>query len=78
MSVCTPDLGLTEKTYTTPQESQPLERVVTVKGAWKLSGTYSDPVFGTDVQCAPQGGKTVLTVTCRHGHPVEFILIPSI
>ena len=78
MSVCTPDLGLTEKTYTTPQESQPLERVLTVKGAWKLSGTYSDPVFGTDVQCAPQGGKTVLTVTCRHGHPVEFILIPSI
>lgn len=26
MSVCTPDLGLTEKTYTTRQESRPIEK----------------------------------------------------
>lgn len=36
MSVCTPDLGLTEKTYTTRQESRPIEKEVLLDGAWSL------------------------------------------
>ncbi len=74
MSVCTPDLGLTEKTYTTPQESQPLVREVLLEGHWSLEQPYTDSVFGTDVQASSKGDHTLLYVTCRHGHPIEFSL----
>ena len=72
MSICTPDLGLDEKTYTTPQESQVVERTVRLQGKWKLSVPYSDAVFGTGLECLTDGNDTVLTARCRHGHPVEF------
>lgn len=75
MSVCTPDLGLTDKSYSTPQESQPLMRELILEGAWALSGEYSDPVFETDATVNTEEGRTRLLVTCRHGHPVEFTLI---
>lgn len=78
VSICTPDLGLTEKTYTTPQESRPLTRKVWLKGFWELSVPYADELFGTGVSLSRQGASTVITVTCRHGHPVEFRLKPSI
>ena len=78
VSVCTPDLGLSEKTYTTPQESQPLVRTIRLRGAWMLATPYEDPVFGTAVSLSHEGDSTFLTVTCRHGHPVEFRLNPSI
>lgn len=72
ISVCTPDLGLKQKTYTTPQPSQPLQRIVRLKGAWDLASPYEDSVFGTAVQLSREGDSTVIRVTCRHGHPVEF------
>ena len=78
MSICTPDLGLDEKTYTTPQESQVVERTVRLQGKWKLSVPYSDAVFGTGLECLTDGNDTVLTARCRHGHPVEFTLIAEI
>lgn len=74
MSVCTPDLGITEKTYTTPQESQPLMRTLVISGRWTLGQPYVDDVFGTDVHVSSKGENTILNVTCRHGHPVEFSL----
>ena len=69
MSVCTPDLGITEKGYTTRQESQPLLKEVRLDGAWEL--TAENPA----VECAPSDAGTLLKVTCRHGQPVEFHLI---
>ena len=69
MSVCTPDLGITEKGYTTRQESQPLLKEVRLDGAWEL--TAENPA----VECAPSDAGTQLKVTCRHGQPVEFHLI---
>ena len=68
MSVCTPDLGLTEKTYTTRQESQPIDKEVRLDGAWELVS----PVPGVELSQA--GAESVLKVTGRHGQPVEFRL----
>ena len=69
MSVCTPDLGITNKGYTTSQASQPLERRVTLKGKYALAG--ENPA----VSLASAEGNTTLTITCVHGQPVEFVLI---
>lgn len=68
MSVCTPDLGLTEKTYTTRQESQPIEKEVLVGDGWELAA----PIPGVEASASDAG--TLLKVTCRHGQPVEFRL----
>lgn len=68
MSVCTPDLGLTEKTYTTRQESQPIEKEVRLGGAWELVNP------ATNVELTQADAETILKVTCRHGQPVEFRL----
>ena len=69
MSVCTPDLGITRKGYTTTQPSQPLVREVTLNGEWKLKGEYDN------VKLNVSGGKTTVAATCIHGQPVEFELI---
>uniref|UniRef100_UPI002583FE99 polysaccharide lyase family 8 super-sandwich domain-containing protein n=1 Tax=uncultured Alistipes sp. TaxID=538949 RepID=UPI002583FE99 len=68
MSVCTPDLGLTEKTYTTRQESQPIEKEVLLDGAWELAAQYPG------VTAVSHDTGTLLKTTCRHGQPVEFRL----
>ncbi|WP_418992268.1 chondroitinase family polysaccharide lyase [Alistipes sp.] len=68
MSVCTPDLGLTEKTYTTAQESQPIRKEVLLTGSWELASQYP----GVETVSTDTG--TLLHVTCRHGQPVEFRL----
>ena len=68
MSVCTPDLGITIKGYTTKQTSQPLVRKVTLNGKWKLKKEYDN------VTAAYEDGKTVVSATCIHGQPVEFEL----
>ena len=68
MSVCTPDLGLTEKTYTTRQESRPVEKEVLLDGAWELAAQYPG------VEAVSHDTGTLLKITCRHGQPVEFRL----
>ncbi len=68
MSICTPDLGLTEKTYTTRQESQPIVKQATLQGEWAIVGENE----AVELQAA--GGKTIVKATCRHGQPVEFSL----
>ncbi len=68
MSICTPDLGITEKGYTTPQESQPLVRKVV------LDGLYALDTENPAVHLTNEGGHTTIEATCRHGQPVEFVL----
>jgi len=68
MSICTPDLGITEKGYTTSQTSQPILKKVTLEGLYSLDGENKDVTLVHD------GGKTSVTATCLHGQPVEFIL----
>lgn len=69
MSVCTPDLGITRKGYTTTQPSQPLVKQVTLNGSWKLKEDYGN------VAVSVAGGRTTVTATCLHGQPVEFEII---
>jgi chondroitin-sulfate-ABC endolyase/exolyase len=68
MSICTPDLGITEKAYTTPQSSQVLHKKVV------LNGTYALAEENPSVTLAIEGGRTVVTAACQHGQPVEFVL----
>ncbi len=68
MSVCTPDLGLTEKTYTTRQELPVLEKSITLQGLWELA-EENDALMLVE-----QEGNTRLTVKCQHGRPVDFRL----
>jgi len=68
MSVCTPDLGITEKTYTTSQNSQPIEKKVVLNGDFSLVNEDGRVVLQNT------SGHTELKVTCHHGQPVEFVL----
>ena len=68
MSVCTPDLGITQKGYTTTQTSQPLLKKVVLNGVYRLAGDYDNVSLTSD------GGNTVVEATCLHGQPVEFII----
>lgn len=68
MSVCTPDLGITQKGYTTAQTSQPLVKKVTLNGIYKLKDQNNN------VRLTVDGQNTVIEATCLHGQPVEFIL----
>lgn len=68
MSVCTPDLGITEKAYTTPQPSQPVVKIITLNGKYGLQGDCGN------VKLDNGNGNTRLTVTCINGQPVEFHL----
>lgn len=68
MSVCTPDLGITVKGYTTTQPSQPLARKVILNGKWSLNGSADN------VNISVEGEQTIIVATCQHGQPVEFNL----
>ena len=68
MSVCTPDLGLTEKKYTTDECVKPLQRKVVLSGEFRLDGDYDN------VRACVENGRTVLEVSCLGGQPVEFKL----
>lgn len=68
MSICTPDLGITEKAYTTSQESQVLAKRVV------LNGVYSLDEENASVTLSEEGGNTVVTAFCIHGQPVEIRL----
>ena len=68
VSICTPDLGITQKAYTTPQPSQVLQKKVVVDGEWELAAKDDR------VRLTRDGGRTVLTASCVDGRPVEFTL----
>ncbi len=68
MSICTPDLGITQKGYTTSQSSQILKKKVEINGEFTLAQECSD------IEISSTGGKTIITASCCHGQPVEFVL----
>lgn len=68
ISVCDPDLHIKEKTYTTPEPSAPSLKTLHLKGVWQLADANDK------VKIVQQGDVTEVTVTCRHGQPVEFRL----
>ncbi len=68
MSVCTPDLGITEKGYTTSQPSQPIMKEVSLNGLYSLVGE------NPSVTITKTDNKTLLEVRCINGQPVEFSL----
>ena len=69
MSICTPDLGITQKGYTTAQPSQPILKKVVLDGVYSLDGNYMN------VELSSEGGRTEITATCLDGQPVEFRLM---
>lgn len=68
MSVCTPDLGITQKGYTTAQTSQPIIKAVVLNGEWTIKCATDN------VSLNVHDGNTVIKATCCHGQPVEFII----
>ena len=68
MSICTPDLGITQKAYTTPQPSQTIVKTVVIDGSWELAAPSDRVKVSTD------SGKTTVSASCIDGIPVEFRL----
>lgn len=69
LSVCDPNLNISEKAFTTKEPSHPIEKKLILKGQWKCK------TLQEDVTVEVGQTETVLTVTCRHGQPIEFILL---
>lgn len=69
ISICDPNLNITEKTYTTAEPSAPIEKKIILYGKWELEKKHEN------VKISTSNGKTELTVTCQHGIPVEICLI---
>lgn len=70
MSICTPDLGITQKGYTTSQSSQIIKKRIELNGKFKLQDSY------TNVRIiSSESNKTILEADCVHGIPVEFIIL---
>jgi chondroitin-sulfate-ABC endolyase/exolyase len=69
LSVCDPNLNISEKAFTTKEPSRPIEKKLILKGQWKCK------TLQKDVTVEVGQTETVLTVTCRHGQPIEFILL---
>ena len=69
LSVCDSNLNISEKAFTTKEPSRPIEKKLILKGQWKCK------TLQEDVTVEVGQTETVLTVTCRHGQPIEFILL---
>ena len=69
LSVCDPNLNISEKAFTTKEPSRPIEKKLILKGQWKCK------TLQEDVTVEVGQTETVLPVTCRHGQPIEFILL---
>lgn len=70
LSICSPDLNIAEKTYTTSQPSRPVVKQITLKGKWTSTG---NPQVKLQTN---KEGNTVIQATCQHGQPQEIILKP--
>ena len=69
MSVCTPDLNIAEKTFTTKEPSRIIIKELELKGKWHVSA------YDKRVKTTYRTGTTQLSVECQHGQPVEFTLV---
>ena len=70
LSICSPDINQTQHEYTNPQESQPVQRTIRLKGEWE------EKRGAGRVSLSSGNGYTDVTVTCQHGQPVEVTLSP--
>lgn len=68
ISVCDPYLHLGEIAYTTSNESAEVARSFTISGEYTLTTPNSKASLQT------VDGKTLVTVKCQHGIPLEFSL----
>ena len=71
MSVCMPDLNISEKTYTTKETSKPVVKMIKLSGNWR-SATEMNNV---KVVSSPKENSTSLYINCVDGRPVEITLI---
>lgn len=70
LSICSPNLNIEEKTYTTSQPSRPVVKQITIKGKWNSTGN-PQVKLQTDKE-----GNTLIQATCQHGQPQEITLKP--
>ena len=70
LSICSPNLNIEEKTYTTSQPSRPVVKQITIKGKWDSTGNPQIKLQ-TDKE-----GNTLIQATCQHGQPQEITLKP--
>lgn len=68
ISICDPNLNISEKTYTTKEPSRVIKKQLILKGNWKICNSDKQ------VTATTQEDNTVLTVLCQHGQPVVFRL----
>lgn len=68
LSVCDPNLNISEKTYTAKEPSRPIEKKLILKGKWRSTAPNNKITVHSNQT------ETVLIVTCQHGQPVEFTL----
>lgn len=68
LSVCDPNLNISEKAYTTKKPSRPIEKTLILKGKWRSATPHEKVTIRSNLT------ETVLSVSCQHGQPVEFTL----
>lgn len=69
ISVCDPNLNIEEKAYTTSMPSRVIQKEI------KLNGNYRLVNPNDQVKIETKDDKSILTVACQHGQPVEFLLV---
>ncbi|WP_455664489.1 chondroitinase family polysaccharide lyase [Phocaeicola sp.] len=70
ISVCSPDLNIAEKTFTTSAPSRPKVKRIVLPGSWDVEQGSSHSISVRAVEAG-----TEVSVICRDGQPQEFILI---
>ena len=68
MSICTPDLGIVKKGYTTSERSNVIVKEVL------LDGKYSLAQENGAVSLEDKDGRTLVRANCVDGRPVEFLI----
>ena len=68
MSICTPDLGIVKKGYTTSERSNIIVKEVL------LDGKYSLAQENGAVSLEDKDGRTLVRANCVDGRPVEFLI----
>lgn len=71
ISVCDPNLNISEKTYTTKEPSRKIRKEIVLQGKWQLKEAQKEiNIMGID-----KNGNTTVEVYCKDGQPQEFELI---
>jgi Polysaccharide lyase family 8, C-terminal beta-sandwich domain./Polysaccharide lyase family 8, super-sandwich domain./Lyase, N terminal./Lyase, catalytic. len=70
MSVCMPDLNISQKTYTTREPSKAVVQTIMIRGNWKIASEKDN----VTVIPSPNENHTILKINCVDGRSVEFTL----